>query len=173
MGADGAEVVLGLVAAPGTPAELADRVRADVAADLARELPGASWRVEVVVDGLVQPPADDAQVVAATRARLLGHDWDLAVCLTDLPLQVARRPVVAHASPVHAVAVVCVPALGAVGVRARLRQTLTGQVRTLLGQDPGGRGPAGAEPPSRCASSAPTRTPRAPPAAPRPPPRGS
>ncbi|PPK94618.1 hypothetical protein CLV92_107121 [Kineococcus xinjiangensis] len=130
------DVLLGIVAAPGTPADLATRLQADVTADLQRELPAARWRVEVLSDGLVTPPADDSEVVAAARQRMLAHDWDLTVCLTDLPLQVARRPVVAHASPVHGVAVVSVPALGAVGLRARVRQTLVAQVRTLLGADP-------------------------------------
>ncbi|MGO4255686.1 hypothetical protein [Marmoricola sp. RAF53] len=86
-----------------------------------------------MVDVLVQPPADDAALVAAGRERLLKESWDLVVCLTDLPLRAHRRPVVAHASPVHGVAVVCLPALGAVGLRRRTRDAVVGLVRTLLG----------------------------------------
>jgi hypothetical protein len=86
-----------------------------------------------VVDALVQPPSDDAALVAAARDRLLQEGWDLVVCLTDLPLKVRRRPVVAHASPLHGVAVVCLPALGPIGLRRRTRDTVVGLVRTLLG----------------------------------------
>ena len=127
------DVTVGLVAAPGAPAELARGLAEDLLAQLCGDLPGVAWRVEQVVDGLVRPPADDGEIVAAGRRVLLAHDWDLALCLTDLPLEVSRRPVVAHASPVHAVALLSVPALGAVAVRRRALRTATGLVRQLLG----------------------------------------
>ena len=127
------DVVLGLLAAPGAPAEVAADLAADLAAALRERHPDVVWDVRVVEDGLVQPPADDAEIVAAARARLLTEDWDLVVCLTDLPLEADRRPVVAHASPVHGVAVMSLPALGAVGLRRRALQTTLGLVRALLG----------------------------------------
>ncbi len=132
------DVVVGLVAAPGAPAEVASELAADLAADLRERHPEVAWDVRLVEDGLVRPPADDAEIVAAARARLLAEEWDLAVCLTDLPLTVDRRAVVAHASPVHGVAVLSLPALGAVGRRRRALQTAVGLVRALLGDD--GRG---------------------------------
>jgi len=127
------DVVVGLVAAPGAPADLLGHLSADLLAELTSALPGVAWDVRAVVDGLVQPPADDTEIVAAARRRLLAEDWDLVLCLTDLPLEVARRPVVAHASPVHGVALISVPALGAVGVRRRMLRTAVAQVRRLLG----------------------------------------
>ena len=81
----------------------------------------------------MQPPADDAEIVAAARARQLGEDWDLAVCLADLLLEADRRPVVAHASPVHGMAVLSLPDLGVVGPRRRALQITLGLVRALLG----------------------------------------
>jgi hypothetical protein len=45
---------------------------------------------------------------------------------------VDRRPVVGSASPVHGVALLSLPALGAVGLRKRALQTALGLVRTLL-----------------------------------------
>lgn len=112
-------VEVGVVAAPGTAGALAEDLVADVERELSSHFPGVCWRLQLVVDGLVRPPAGDAELVAAARDLLLARDWDLALCLTDLPLRVARRPVVAHASPVHGVAVLSVPALGTVGVRRR------------------------------------------------------
>ncbi|WP_231502705.1 hypothetical protein [Blastococcus sp. URHD0036] len=81
----------------------------------------------------MQPPADGDEIVAATRTRLLAEDWDLAVALTDVPLEVSRRPVVGTASPVHGVALLSLPALGAVGRHRRALQTAVGLVRNLLG----------------------------------------
>lgn len=131
MTADG--VVIGLVSAPGGAAAIAANLADDLRAELSRRVPTVQWRVPTSVDALVQPPADDAALVAAARTRLLQEDWDLVVVVTDLPLRAHRRPVVAHASPVHGVAVVSLPALGAIGVRRRVRDTAVDLVRTLLG----------------------------------------
>jgi hypothetical protein len=95
------EVTIGLISAPGTAAEIAVTLADDLHAELSRHLPTVRWRVPSVVDALVHPPTDDAALVAAARDRLLTEDWDLVVCLTDLPLKARRRPVVAHASPLR------------------------------------------------------------------------
>jgi hypothetical protein len=131
---DGPLIVLGLVGAPGVAFSLARELAdAGLGEELERCLPGARWRVEVVESRLVQPPAMDAQLVEAARRLLLDSGWDVVVCLTDLPLHVHRRPVVAHANPVHNVAIVSVPALGAVGARQRLRGGIVRLVERLIG----------------------------------------
>jgi hypothetical protein len=130
-------VVLGLVAAPGAPADVADWLGDELVRDLTDRHPEVSWEVRPVVDGLVQPPAADDELVDAARRRLLAEDWDLVLCLTDVPLELSRRPVVGHVSPVHGVALLSVPALGAVGLRRRALEAATGLVRTLLGDDDG------------------------------------
>ncbi|TFV68248.1 UNVERIFIED_ORG: hypothetical protein E4P37_00750 [Bacillus sp. AZ43] len=130
-------LVLGLVTAPGAPADLAGRLGPELARELAARHPEVSWDVRTVVDGLVEPPADDDELVDAARRRLLAEDWDLVLCLTDVPLELSRRPVVGHASPVHGVALLSLPALGAVGQRRRALEAATGLVRTLLGDDEG------------------------------------
>ncbi|MFW3168783.1 hypothetical protein [Geodermatophilus sp. CPCC 206100] len=127
------DVVVGLVAAPGAASDLARWLTGELGRRLAADHPEVAWDVRCVEDGLVQPPADDAEIVAAVRSRLLDEDWDLALCLTDLPLAANRRPVVAHASPVHGVAVLSLPALGAVALHRRALHTALGLVRALLG----------------------------------------
>jgi hypothetical protein len=127
------EVAIGLISAPGAATDIASSLADDLHAELSLHVSTVQWQVRTVVDALVQPPADDAALVAAARGRLLEEDWDLVVCLTDLPLKAHRRPVVAHASPLHGVAVVCLPALGAIGLRRRTRDTVVGLVRSLLG----------------------------------------
>ena len=53
--------------------------------------------------------------------------------LTDLPLHVDQHPVVAHANPVSNVAIVSVPALGAMGARNRTRELIGRLLVRLLG----------------------------------------
>lgn len=142
-------IVLGIVGDPGAAFSLA-RELADTAlhAELDQRLPGARWCVEVMEGRLVQPPATDAEIVEAARKTLLEKGWDVVICLTDLPLHVERRPVVAHANPVRNVAIVSVPALGARGARHRIRETIVRLlVRLIAGSrelhGPKGHGVAG------------------------------
>lgn len=123
-------IVLGLVGDPGAPYALARELAdTELHCELDQRLPGARWCIEIVEGRLVQPPATDADLVKAARRMLLDKGWDVVICLTDLPLHVEQRPVVAHANPVRNVAIVSVPALGAMGARHRIRETI---VRLLV-----------------------------------------
>ena len=126
--------MLGLVGAPGAAFSLA-RELADswLNSELDERLPGARWCIEVMEDRLVQPPATDSEIVKAARRTLLDKGWDVVVCLTDLPLHVDQRPVVAHANPVRNVAIVSVPALGAMGARQRIREIIMRLLVRLIG----------------------------------------
>ena len=127
-------IVLGIVAVPGAAFSLASELAdTELACELDQRLPGARWCIEVVEGRLVQPPATDADIVKAARKALLDKGWDVVVCLTDLPLHVKQRPVVAHASPVRNVAIVSVPALGAMGARHRIRETIVRLLVRLIG----------------------------------------
>lgn len=128
------QAVLGLIAAPGVPTEVAVVLAAELPLALSTRLRGTAWRVEVLEDELVPPPAADAELVEAARERLLRHGLDLAVVLTDLPLRVHRRPVIAHVSPLHHVALLSVPALGAVTVTRRAHDASLRLIDGLLGE---------------------------------------
>ncbi|WP_433261929.1 hypothetical protein ACQPWR_21295 [Micromonospora vinacea] len=115
------EIVVGLVA---TPPDHPARVAARLTAELARELTervnaDVRWTVregwgEVAPrrDGGVEALLDD---VARRRS---SDQWDVAICLTDLPLHAERVPLVAQTSARRRVAVVSLPALGLHQLRA-------------------------------------------------------
>jgi hypothetical protein len=125
---------MGVVNAPALSDELSAGLVDDIRGELEARFPDASWHFQLLDDGLVEPPADDSQIVGAARQLLLARAWDLVVVLTDLPLRPARRPVVAHASPMHGVAVLSVPALGTLAVRRRLRDAVLRLIGALLGE---------------------------------------
>jgi hypothetical protein len=127
------ELVVGMLASPGPASELTDDLLPDIADWLAVQLPWARWRVEFVSDRLVEPPTVLSELISAGRRTLLDRGWQLAVCITDLPLQTARRPVIAHASATHGVAVLSMPALGPVAVRKRAVETIVRLVGHMLG----------------------------------------
>jgi len=137
-----AEIALGVVVAPGLARDVTAKIVAELADDLAELDTGVDWRPDLRVDRLVVPPALTTEIVSAARQKLLDEDWDLAVVVTDLPLRVGRRPVSRQISPTHGIAVVSLPALGAVHLTHRLRRTLLTLVGELVGTGEGewGRG---------------------------------
>jgi hypothetical protein len=94
---------------------------------------GVEWQTELAVDRLVAPPAQTTELIEAVRRKLLDEHWDLGVVVTDLPLRVGRRPISRQVSPTHGIAVVSLPALGALHLAPRLRRTLRELVGDLVG----------------------------------------
>src|SRR5918911_1034561 len=101
------EIVVGLVATPPDyPARVVARLTAELAGRLTERVdPDVRWivregwgevtprrdgGVEALLDDLASRPSDDG--------------WDVAVCLTDLPLHTERLPLVAQTSPRRRVA---------------------------------------------------------------------
>ena len=138
------ELVLGLLAAPGWPAEVAEALAGELPGLLAdRASDAVSWRVPVRTDPAVADMSRGVEAIDLTRARLLREGWDLAVCITDVPLRIGTRPVVADASATHGVALISLPALGAVQTRRRARDAVIRLVDGLVGEslELGERGP--------------------------------
>jgi hypothetical protein len=126
-------LVLGVVVAPGLAHELTAELVVELEQELSTRYPSVRWDTELTVDRLVEPGERLTAILHAARRRLLESRWDLGIVVTDLPLHVGRRPVTHHVSPTHSVAVVSLPALGAVALRQRLRRTLVQLVGELLG----------------------------------------
>jgi hypothetical protein len=128
-------LTLGLLAAPGIAADLAQQLADDLPAALADRIgTELAWEIPVVVDRLAAEPGIGTAVIDAARERMLREGWDLAVVLTDLPLRIGRRPVVADASATHGVALISLPALGAVQLRRRARDAVVRLVDGLVGE---------------------------------------
>ena len=130
---DGGRLRLGLVTAHDLAPERAARLAERLPGVLEARFGVAGWDVAVVREPPVAAGTDARGLVDLGRTRLLDHGWDLAVVLTDLPLRLERRPVTAHASPLHGVGLLSVPALGAVQVGRRTQDAVVGLVEALLG----------------------------------------
>jgi hypothetical protein len=129
-----ARIAVGLLAAPDLPAEVAESLAPELSVRLNELYPEVEWAVAHEIDGLVVPPAGTTELIDAAHERLLSQDWEMALALTDLPLRVGRRTVVAHASPTHRVAVISLPGLGPARLRPKALETAIGMVRVLTGE---------------------------------------
>jgi hypothetical protein len=115
-------VTLGLIPAPDIPEK--------IARELASELPdllssrvdgGVSWEVPVVVDPLTGTDREAPEILEECRQKMLGEGWDLALCLTDLPVYRNGALVAADVSARRAVASLSLPAMGAMRLRPKAR----------------------------------------------------
>ena len=135
-----ADIALGVIVAPGLARDVTAKIASELAHDLEALDLGVEWRTELAADRLVTPPAQTSEIIDAARRKLLDEDWDLGVVVTDLPLRVGRRPVSRQVRPTHGIAVVSLPALGALHLAPRLRRTLLELVGELVGEGGGWRG---------------------------------
>jgi hypothetical protein len=133
-------VDLGFLVTPALDDDVVRSLAEEVKRELARRYPGVDWQITIDRDLLVSPPARLADVFDAARTRLLDRNWDLAVHVTELPLRISHRPVVAHTSRTHGVAIVSLPALGLKQSSRHLVQTIADAVAMFVGDDtdPGG-----------------------------------
>ncbi|QYJ03647.1 hypothetical protein KUV85_15120 [Nocardioides panacisoli] len=120
-----AEYVVGLVADPGVPHRIArwlaeeDRLAARLA-----EGTDDHWRVEVVEQQLHLDADGTLPAAELGRHALAEHDWDAVVLVTDLPRRAEWLPILADYTTDDCIAMLSVPALGALRTRRRaLRAT--------------------------------------------------
>jgi uncharacterized membrane protein len=132
----GRSIQLGLFVSPVLDEDAIATLRDELAEALGERYPDFGWEVRPVRDRLVTPPVQLTDLLDATRSRLLADQHDLAVYVTELPLRLSRRPLLTHASPIHGVALVSLPALGVLGRRRRLRDAVADAIGTLVGDAP-------------------------------------
>lgn len=128
-------VVVGVIADPvAAPTEVAQHLAQDLPGLLSEQLEDSSWRIDVHREQL--PPSDSRHTammdVASDRMRRQG--WDLAVCVTDLPLRDGKQPIVADVSNSRRVMVVSLPAFGAMALRRRVRGVVAQLIADLRGR---------------------------------------
>ena len=79
---------------------------------------------------------DAARVIDAGSERMVEEGWNIAICLTDLPIRTDGRPVVATVSTACNVAVLSLPPLGVTLLRQRVREATLQLVNELYEGSP-------------------------------------
>ena len=130
-------VALGLIPAPEMPHRLAQELSTKLPQLLSQRVDErVSWEVSVICDPLTGSEPDAARVIDAGRERMEEEGWNLAICLTDLPIRTDGRPVVATVSTAYNVAVLSLPPLGVTLLRRRVREATLQLVSELYEGSP-------------------------------------
>jgi hypothetical protein len=130
-------IALGLIPAPEIPEKIATQLSAQLPDLLARNVDDrVSWDVSVVCDPLTGSEPDAIRVIDAGQERMLEEGWDLAICITDLPIRNGGRPVVAALSTAHNLAVLSLPPLGVTLLHRRVNEGVVQLVNELYEGSP-------------------------------------
>ena len=130
-------MTVGLVAAPDIPERVAEELAVKLPELLGRHVDDhVSWEIPVVVDPLTGSERDAPELLDACRESRLEEGWDLAVCLTDLPVYRGGSVVVADLSVGRKVAGLSLPALGTTQLRRRARKVVLQLVGELYARSP-------------------------------------
>jgi hypothetical protein len=125
-------VTVGLVADPGTPAEVAQSISENLPEVLTREVDDRiSWKISFYAEELA--PDVEGRIGLETEAayRLRARGWDLMVCLTDLPRHDGARPIMADVNVKNNIGLASLPAIGWVRLRQHVETTIVQIIRVL------------------------------------------
>jgi len=114
------------------PQRLAEELSAELPELLSRRVDErVSWEVSVICDPVTGSDSDAARVIDAAHERMVEEGWELAICLTDLPIRTDGQPIVALVSTAYKVAVLSLPPLGVTLLRRRVREATLQLVNEL------------------------------------------
>lgn len=130
--------VIGLVADPGLPLRLTEDVATSLPDVLSARLGGEiEWEVRVLQRAL-PVSADGGMILPAAIHELSeAQGWETVVAVVDLPRFEDGHGVVADVVPAERWGVICVPALGVLRARHRLRETLVRVIGHVLDESRG------------------------------------
>lgn len=119
------EIKVGIIAAPGFPMQLSEKLSADLPSTLNRALEqDITWNFQCVENPLIGSAEDVNKSLDFAKSIKDKHQWDYAIVVTDLPIVEGKKVVVGNLDEPMATGLVSIPALGFIRVKQKLKQCL-------------------------------------------------
>jgi hypothetical protein len=126
-------VVVGLVADPGLPYQLACDLAVDLAEELRQQVADSwEWRVVAIEHRFAADEQGELALEDIVEVVERQHQLDVVVCITDQPRRAGIRPIVADVDRRAHIAITSLPALGAIRLRRRTRHAVIRLVAELV-----------------------------------------
>ncbi|ASK62269.1 hypothetical protein CFK37_08900 [Virgibacillus phasianinus] len=127
-----AEIILGLVPSPDTPEKLADNFMEQLSDLLAEKVSNqVDWSLRVKTDVLIGAAEDAKELLDETADLKEKEGWDMAICLTDLPLFDGKDLVLADGDFERGVGQLSIPAFGSLPINRRVKKVLIQVVKEI------------------------------------------
>lgn len=125
-------ITIGLIPAPGFPAEVASQLQHELTSGLANDIDhDVTWQIEMTIDPLTGAAEYIDEVMQKATVLKQAYGWDYAICLTDLPIFANGHLVTADASVKNGVAQISLPSFGAMPSRSRIHTSMIQMVGEL------------------------------------------
>ena len=132
-------VVVGLLADPDTPAEVAAKLVEDLPDELAAQVDsGTTWDVRTMTHPVTTSVQDPEEVIGAVADQTARTEWDIGIYLTDLPMQHGERPILVDLDHDRRVAGLSLPGFGPWGQHHKVRHAIVRLVADLTGTEDAG-----------------------------------
>ncbi|WP_114604428.1 hypothetical protein [Staphylococcus sp. EZ-P03] len=119
------EIKVGIIAAPGFPMQLSEKLSVDLPSTLNRALEqDITWNFQCVENPLIGSAEDVNKSLDFAKSIKDEHQWDYAIVVTDLPIVEGKKVVVGNLDEPMATGLVSIPALGFIRVKQKLKQCL-------------------------------------------------
>jgi hypothetical protein len=127
-------LVVGLLADPDTPAEVAAKLVDDLPDVLGDRVDNKiTWDVRSMTHPVTASVQDPEEVLGAVADKTADTDWDIGVYLTDLPMQHGEQPILADLDHDRRVAGLSLPSFGPFLQHHKVRQAIVRLVADLAG----------------------------------------
>lgn len=128
------KVVVGILATPNLPTRLAKQLNDWLSDELTRHIDDTvTWHIELLNDPFESQFPDFPGLLDKAHERVRRTEWDVALCLTDLPLRDGPHDtVVADLRQQQQVGLISTPALGGVQLHRRLAKLAVPTIDRLL-----------------------------------------
>lgn len=125
-------LVVGLVADPGLPADLARGLAERLPEEMARcDLVPRRWAAQATTGPIALDEDNRVPLITEARKHTAADGWDILIFLTDLPRQRGTRAIVADVNVAERAAVLSLPSLGWFRLRAHLTRVVVRLVRLI------------------------------------------
>src|SRR5699024_6546730 len=125
-------LTVGMLPAPGLATDMNKQVIDDLVKLLAHHVDDRyRWQVSPTTDPLIGAQGDTTHILAKAEEYKPNQQWHYVVCVTDLPMLRSGRLVVAEISVERGVAVLSLPALGALRLKRKLREAVLQLINEL------------------------------------------
>ncbi|GAA4769029.1 hypothetical protein [Actinomycetospora chibensis] len=127
-------LVVGLLADPDTPAEVAARLVDDLPDVLGDRVDSTiTWDVRTMTDPVTASVQDPEEVLRAVADQTAHTEWDIGIYLTDLPMQHGEQPILADLDHDRCVAGLSLPGFGPFLQHHKVRNAVVRLVADLAG----------------------------------------